>query len=313
MDIYEEIKKPIFALAPMEDVTDTVFRRVVNSVGKPDISYTEFVNVEGLNSKGKERIVHRLEYDVSEKPLVVQLWGINPENFFKASEYVSRLGFSGIDINMGCSVRKVVQKNAGSGLIMEERSKVSDIVKSVKEGSNGLPVSVKTRVGWDTLDLEWIQFLLNQVIDVLTIHGRSARGSESLHANWEYISKCVNLRNDMGVNTLIFGNGDISTLKQAKEYSKRYGVDGVMIGRAVISNPWVFSGREDISQKERYLLLKKHLLLFNDVWGSSKRYDQLKKYLKGYICNFDGASEIRNLFMNINTVKEALEILDTLL
>ena len=156
-------------------------------------------------------------------------------------------------------------------------------------------------------------FLLDQDINVLTVHVRSVRGKESVHANWEYISECVKLRNEMGVDTLIFGNGDITTLKQAKEYSKRYGVDGVMIGRAVISDPWIFSGREDINQKERYLLLKKHLLLFNDVWGSSKRYDQLKKYLRGYIRNFDGACDIRNRFMNCSTVDEALEILDTLL
>lgn len=297
----------------MEDVTDTVFRQIVESVGKPDLFYTEFVNVEGLNSQGKEKIVHRLTYSKREKPLIVQLWGITPKNFLKASEYVSSLGFDGIDINMGCSVKKVVQKNAGSGLIREERSKVYSIIQSVKEGSNGLPVSVKTRVGWDTLDLDWIQFLLEHELDALTIHTRSARGVNSIKANWEYISKCVTLRNDMGINTLIFGNGDITTLKQAKEYSKKYGVDGVMIGRAAISNPWVFSGKEDITQKEKYILFKKHLQLFDETWKGSKNFDQLKKFFKGYIYGFEGANELRKQFMDCKRSKEALEILNTLL
>ncbi|HBB64367.1 TPA: dihydrouridine synthase, partial [Patescibacteria group bacterium] len=232
MSIYTSIKKPIISLAPMEDVTDSVFRQVICSVGKPDLFYTEFINVEGLNSKGKEKVIHRLKYDVVEKPIIAQLWGINPENFFKASQIVSDMGFDGIDINMGCSVQKISARGCGSGLINNtELSK--EIINAVKEGSDGLPVSVKTRLGWKEYGVDsWIQFLLEQDLDVLTVHGRTARGSGVINANWDEISKCVKLRDEMGKSTLIFGNGDIKSLIQANEYVNKYGVDGVMIGRA---------------------------------------------------------------------------------
>jgi len=210
MNIYETIKKPILSLAPMEDVTDTLFRQVVSSIKRPDIFYTEFVNVEGLNSKGKEKVIHRLKYDISEKPIVAQLWGINPINFLEGAKLVKEMGFSGVDINMGCSVKKVTEKQAGSGLIKEDRGKVREIIEAVKEGADGLPVSVKTRLGWEEYEIEgWIKFLLEQNLDVLTIHGRTARGNNAVNANWEKISECVKLRNELGVSTLIFGNGDV--------------------------------------------------------------------------------------------------------
>ncbi len=312
MNIYTKMKKPILSLAPMEDVTDSVFRQVVSTVARPTLFYTEFVNVEGLNSKGKERVIHRLEYDKEEKPIVAQLWGITPQNFFKAAKLVKKLGFDGVDINMGCSVKKVVQKNAGSGLIREDRAKVKEIINAVREGSKGLPISVKTRLGWDEYDMDWIKFLLEQDLDVLTIHGRTARGKGCLAANWEKILECVQMRDDMKKDTLIFGNGDIQSLRQAKEYYKKYRVDGVMVGRAVINNPWFFTGREDISQKERYILFKKHLELFESVWGDSKNFSQLKKFFRAYIYGFDGANEIRQSFMECNSVEETLDLLKSL-
>lgn len=313
MSVYERIKKPIISLAPMEDITDTVFRQIVASVKRPDIFYTEFVNVEGLNSEGRDNIVHRLRYSDSEKPIIAQLWGINPDNFYKASKFVQKLGFDGIDINMGCSVKKIIQRRAGSGLINEERDVVKDIICSVKEGSNGLPVSIKTRLGWRDYDTEWIKFLLNQNLDVLTIHGRTAIGKNSISANWDMIKRCVVLRDRMSVKTLIFGNGDVASLRQTKEYSKRYCVDGVMVGRALISNPWFFSEQDKISQKERYRLFKKHLELFKNTWGSSKNFNFMKKFFRGYISDFDGANDLRQRFMACTEVEQALEIVERLL
>ena len=310
MNIYKELKKPIFSLAPMEDVTDSVFRQIVASVGKPDLFYTEFVNVEGLNSQGKEKLAHRLRYTEIEKPIIAQLWGITPKNFLIASKMVRDMGFDGIDINMGCSVKKVVQKNAGSGLIKEDRVKVKEIIDAVKEGSKGLPVSVKTRLGWDTYDMTWIKFLLEQNLDALTVHGRTARGEGVLNANWNEISKCVTLRNDINPNTLLFGNGDILSIKQAKDYSRKYNVDGVMIGRAAISNPWIFSEKVNISQEEREILFKKHLQLFDLEWGNSKNFDQLKKFFRAYFFGFDGANDMRKSLMDCNNTKDALDILE---
>ena len=310
MNIYKDIKKPILSLAPMEDITDSVFRQIVASVGKPSLFYTEFVNVEGLNSQGKEKIVHRLKFREVEKPIIVQLWGITSKNFFIASKFVSGMGFDGIDINMGCSVKKVVQKNAGSGLMREERGKVKEIIDAVREGSNGLPISVKTRLGWDGYDMSWIEFLLKQNLDALTIHGRTARGKGALIANWDMISKCVNVRDEISPTTLLFGNGDIHTVKQANDYYKKYKVDGVMIGRAAINNPWIFSGKENISQEEKYSLFKKHLELFDIEWNNRKNFDQMKKFFRAYISDFDGANDIRKSFMECKNAKEALYLLE---
>lgn len=313
MNIYDEIKKPIIALSPMEDVTDTVFRQIVMSVGRPDVFFTEFVNVEGLNSKGKEKVIHRLQYAKEERPIVAQLWGVKPENFLYGAKLVKEMGFDGVDINMGCSVKNVVKNNAGSGLINADRQLVVDIIKATKEGAQDIPVSVKTRLGFEYPDIEgWIGFLLEQQLDLLTVHMRTAKGEGAIHANWEYMEEIVKLRNQKNSSTLLFGNGDIKSIKQGKELSEKYKIDGVMIGREAIYNPWVFSEREEISQMEKFILFKKHLQLFEKTWGESKDFHSLKKFFRAYISDFDGASDLRGLLMQCKNVKEILDILKTL-
>jgi len=310
MNIYDTLKKPIISLAPMEDVTDTVFRQIVASVCRPNLFYTEFVNVEGLNSKGRDKVIHRLKYDKSEKPIIAQLWGIKPENFYKASVLVRKLGFDGIDINMGCAVKKVSLKNAGIGMINADRKLVKDIIQSVKDGAKNLPVSVKTRIGWKEYDQSWIEFLLKQNLNVLTVHGRSAIGENAQSADWEKISLCVKLRDKINKGTLIFGNGDVKSVKQANEYYKRFNVDGVMIGRAAITSPWIFSGKEVLTQNEKIELFKKHILLFKDTWGDSKDFSVLKKFVKSYISGFPEAQNIREEMMKTKSVDELLRIID---
>ncbi len=310
MNIYDTLRKPIISLAPMEDVTDTVFRQIVASVCRPDLFYTEFVNVEGLNSKGRNKVIHRLKYDKSEKPIIAQLWGIKSENFYKASVIVRELGFDGIDINMGCAVKKVSLKNAGIGMINADRDLVKDIIQSVKDGAKNLPVSVKTRIGWKEYDQSWIEFLLKQNLNVLTVHGRSAIGENAQSADWEKISLCVKLRDGINKGTLIFGNGDVKSVKQANEYYKRFNVDGVMIGRAAITSPWIFSGKEALTQNEKIELFKKHILLFKDTWGDSKDFSVLKKFVKSYISGFPEAQNIREEMMKTKSVDELLRIID---
>jgi nifR3 family TIM-barrel protein len=310
MNIYDTLKKPIISLAPMEDVTDTVFRQIVASVCRPNLFYTEFVNVEGLNSKGRDKVIHRLKYDKSEKPIIAQLWGIKPENFYKASALVQELGFDGIDINMGCAVKKVSLKNAGIGLINVDRELVKDIIQSVKDGAKNLPVSVKTRIGWKEYDQSWIEFLLKQNLNVLTVHGRSAIGENAQSADWEKISLCVKLRDKINKETLIFSNGDVKSIKQANEYYKRFNVDGVMIGRAAITSPWIFSGKDALTQSEKIKLFKKHILLFKDTWGDSKDFSVLKKFVKPYVSGFPEAQNIREEMMNTKSVDELLGIID---
>ena len=312
MNIYRTFERPILSLAPMEEVTDTVFRQVVASIQRPDLFYTEFVNVEGVNSQGRDKVQQRLQYDKSEKPIIAQLWGIEPNNYYYVSKFVKDLGFDGVDINMGCSVKKVVSKYNGSGMMIADRGYVKDVIDSVKEGAEGLPISIKTRLGWDSYDLDWIKFLLEQNLDALTIHGRTATGFRSKKVLWSRITPCVDLRNELGKKTLIFGNGEIQSLKQAKLYAEKFKVDGVMIGRAAITNPWIFSGNEGIPLKESFEMFKKHILLFKDTWGETKDFNVLKKFVKSYIYGFVGSQEIREDLMNTDSIKELLSKVEAL-
>lgn len=311
MDVYKGVAKPIIALSPMEDVTDSVFRKVVASLGKPSLMYTEFVNVEGLNSVGRDKVMHRLRYSESEHPIIAQLWGTSPKNFLKSSKMVYDMHFDGVDINMGCSVNKVVKGCAGSALIAADRKLVQDIIDSVKRGCNGLPVSVKTRLGFSTVDMDWISFLLEQNLSALTIHMRTAKGPDSIHANWEYMPDIVSLRDKISPNTLIFGNGDIKSLREAKGKIDKYNIDGVLIGRAAISNPWFFTPLtySEIPVNEKVKVFKRHLKLFDKVWGNEKDFNTLKKFFRTYINDFEGANELRSELMKCKSTKEVLEIL----
>jgi len=311
MSIYDEIKKPIISLAPMEDVTDTVFRQIVNSIQRPDLFYTEFVNVEGLSSEGREKVINRLKYNPIEKPLIAQLWGTGPDNFFKSAKEVKKLGFDGVDINMGCSVRKVVKKNAGSGLMREDRDHVKSIIESTKKGAEDLPVSVKTRLGWASYDMDWVEFLLKQELDVLTFNTITVRGSKAKYPNWGVIRDIVKMRDEMSRKTLIFGNGGVLNVQQAKKYAEKYGVDGVMIGRAALANPWLFSKKKDeVLVRDSIKKFKEHVLLFQKTWGSEKNPNSLRKYIKSYISGFGGSRETRERLMECSTIEEFLSEID---
>jgi tRNA-dihydrouridine synthase len=312
MNIYEKIKEKkgyITALAPMEGVTDSVFRQILCQIGRPDLFFTEFLSVEGYCSKGKEKVSHRLKFSKKEKPIVIQLWGNVPEYYAETVKHIKRLKPDGIDINIGCSVRNVLSGGRCSALI-KEMDLVKEIILAVKQEAGELPVSVKTRLGYDKIDVEgWIGFLLEQELDLITIHGRISKDGYSEPAKWEYISKCVELRDEISPTTLIIGNGDVKSLKQGQEYVKKYGVDGFMIAREVMNNPWVFSGREDITKDERLRILIKHFNLFEKVWNDEKPFNSQKKYIKTYIKDFDGANELRKKLMETTNIEQLYELL----
>jgi tRNA-dihydrouridine synthase len=305
-------RKYISALAPMEGVTDTVFRQVLCDIGKPDLFFTEFLNVEGFCSKGREKVMHRLEFTKKEKPIVIQLWGNVPEYYVETVKYVKRLNPDGIDINIGCSVRDVLSSGRCSALI-KEKGLVKDIVEAVKSEAGGIPVSVKTRLGYDNVDIDgWIGFLLKLDLDLITINGRLSKEGYSTPSRWDDIAKCVKLRDGVSPNTLIVGNGDVKTLKQGKEYVEKYGVDGFMVARGILNNPWLFSGRDksEITKEERIEALVKHLRLFEETWDGTKPFNSQKKYIKAYINNFKGANELRKELMGLDTTKEVIKILN---
>lgn len=318
------LPKGFVVLGPMEGVTDAVFRQMVGSLGKPDVSFTEFTSVEGMVSqagsdeevRAKWRtngVLQRLFYAESERPIVAQIWGRDPEKFAAAARIIKDLGFDGVDINFGCPVREVVNKGAGAAMIERGRwGQVAEIIAAVREGTGGLPVSVKTRIGVKkVVTQEWVEFLLSLGLAAITVHGRTVAEKSKVAAHWEEIGKAVEVGRAEGGETLIVGNGDVRSRKEAEEKVREYGVDGVMIARGVLEDPWVFGKgmNENRGRQERLGLLKKHLRLWEEAWEGAKSFSNFKKYVKVYIRDFAGAGELRGQLMAARAAKEMLEIL----
>ena len=310
-NFWTKLNKPFTALAPMEDVTDFVFREILAEIARPDVFFTEFANVTGLISEGKEFVERRLKYSEKQRPVVAQIWGSEPKDYHEAAKYISSLGFDGIDINMGCPQKKVVKTKGGAALIKYPEL-AKEIIEATKEGAPNLPISVKTRIGYGTIKTEeWTRHLLNQDLAALTIHGRTRKQMSKGRANWEEIKKAVEIRDEVAPNTLIVGNGDVENYQQAKEKAKEYRVDGVMIGRGIFTNPWAFEKEAKEHTKEEYLsLLLKHTKLFKATWEEKKNFAIMKKFFKIYVRNFDGAGELRKKLMeceNYTQVKDLVK------
>jgi tRNA-dihydrouridine synthase len=291
---------------------------MVASVAAPDLFFTEFTNVDGLASEyGKKHVEHRLQFNPAvERPIIAQIWGAKPENYLKAAQYIQELGFDGIDINMGCPQKDVVKKGLCAALI-ENHQLASEVIKATQEGAGDLPVSVKTRIGVKNIATEeWIGFLLSLDLDALTVHGRTVKEMSQVPAHWDEISKAVEMRNKLGIETVIIGNGDVQNRQDGLEKVQMYGVDGVMIGRGLFQDIGVFRDNSsgDSAQNEpemnifeRLSLLKKHLELWEATWHNSKNFNVMKKYIKIYIKDFNGASEMRAELMNAKTMIELQE------
>jgi tRNA-dihydrouridine synthase len=313
MSFLDELPKPFFALAPLDDVSDTVFRQIVAECAKPDIMFTEFVNVDGLQSAGREHLLHKLKLTDKEKPVIAQLWGLKPENFYKTTKELAGMGFAGVDLNMGCPVKAVV-KNGACAALINNRELAGEIIDATKAAAGAsLPVSVKTRVGYTTVDMDWIEFLLSKILNMLSIHGRTARQMSKVPANWDLIGQAVQLRNSLSPSTLIVGNGDVASRVQGEQLAKKYNLDGIMIGRGIFHDPFVFSKNSPWGQwgKERRLeLFAKHIQLYIDTYqNNERRFETLRKFCKVYINGFDGASDLRARFMETKNPSEALSLL----
>lgn len=308
-------KKPFFVLAPMEKATDTIFRQIISIAGKPDAFFTEFTNVDGLFSEGRRYIERRLKFTESEHPIIAQIWGLKPDNFYKAAKLCNESGFDGIDINMGCPESSAISKGACAALI-NNKPLASEIIKAVREGAGDLPVSVKTRIGFSTISTtEWIGFLLEQDLDALIIHGRTKKEMSKVPAHWDEIHKSINLRDALKKSTVIIGNGDVKDIKEGIDKARQYGVDGIMIGRGIFENAWVFNKGTDasnISIENRINILKQHLELYEIEKGEKLPYNTLKKYFKIYIRDFDGAMSMRTKLMETKSVFEAKTFINKL-
>lgn len=309
---WQNLPKPFTVLAPMEGVTDFVCRQMIAKIGRPDVFFTEFTSCEGLQSIGRDRVLPNLLFKPNEQPVVAQIWGIKPENFYKTAQDIQKLGFSGIDINMGCPDRAVMKIGAGGSLI-KNKSHAAELIQAVKEGAPKLPLSIKTRIGYQTETLaDWIGFLLNQKISALSIHLRTVKELSLVPAHWEYMPEILQLRNTISPGTLIIGNGDIVSLHEIDEKFNLYKCEGFMIGRGVIANPWVFNKLkigEQITIDERFKTYSKHILLFEKTWGNTRNFANLKKFCKAYINNFPKASKYREKIMATKNLEELKKII----
>ena len=324
----------ILALAPMADVTDAAFRRIIAKYSqRPQrqnglrggranyVTFTEFVSCDGLCSSGRKNLLPILKYSEKERPIVAQVFGANPENFYKSAKIIKKLDFDGIDINMGCPDKKVLKQGAGAALINNHKL-AQEIIRQTKKGSGNLPISIKTRIGYDKYNekefKKWLTALLEEKPAAITIHGRTKKEMSLVPAHWDIIAEAVKIRNkfDNSKNrTLIIGNGDVQNLADAEEKAKETGVDGVMIGRAVFGNPWLFAENrpcqepaKPVTMAGRLSILLEHAKLFEKI-NKGKKFDVMKKHFKSYVCDFPGAKELRIKLMACKNAKEVEKIL----
>ncbi|MGK0701105.1 tRNA dihydrouridine synthase [Priestia flexa] len=312
-NFWHELPRPFFILAPMEAVTDVVFRHVVTEAARPDVFFTEFTNTESYcHPKGKDSVKGRLTFTEDEQPIVAHIWGDKPEYFRQMSIGMAEMGFRGIDINMGCPVQNVAGNGKGSGLIRRP-DVAAEIIQAAKAG--GLPVSVKTRLGYTKVDewYDWLKHILEQDIVNLSIHLRTKKEMSDVDAHWELIPEIKKLRDEIAPHTLLTINGDIADRQQGLELAEKYGIDGVMIGRGIFHNPFAFEKEKKEHTSEELLDLLRLQLDLHDKYSKElepRPFKPLRRFFKIYVRGFRGASELRNLLMSTETTDEVRDLLN---
>lgn len=310
---WDTLPKPFFVLAPMADVTDAAFRRIIAKYGKPDVFYTEFVSVDGLMSPGREKLLVDFQYTEGERPIVAQIFGAKPDIFEPAAALCAELGFDGIDINMGCPDRAVLKQGACAALIDNPKA-AQEIVRRTKAGAGKLPVSVKTRIGLKkpTLDT-WLPALLETEPAAVTIHARTAKEMSLVPAKWEYVARAVEMAEGSG--TLIIGNGDVQSVAHGEQLAAETGADGIMLGRAIFGNPFLFNKDIDpasISLEKKLSILLEHARLFEQLLGEHKNFAIMRKHFGAYVKGFRGAAEIRAQLMKCENSEELADVIKKL-
>ncbi|HLR92264.1 MAG TPA: tRNA-dihydrouridine synthase [Atopostipes sp.] len=311
-NFWNELPRPFFVLAPMEDVTDVVFRHVIKEAAEPDVYFTEFTNAESYNHPdGRDSVRGRLTFTEDEQPIVAHIWGDKPEHFKKMSIDMAKAGFKGIDINMGCPVANVAKNGKGAGLIRRPEV-AADLIQAAKAGS--IPVSVKTRLGYVKVEewVDWLTHLLEQDIANLSIHLRTRAEMSKYDAHWDVIPEIKKLRDEIAPNTLLTINGDIPNRQVGLKLVEKYGVDGIMIGRGVFTNPFAFEEEaRDHSPKELLDLFRLHLDLFDENQKVEDRpFKPLRRFFKIYVRGIPGAANLRHQLMETENTDEVREMLD---
>lgn len=336
MNFWKKLKKPFYCLAPMSDVTDIAFRRMLAKYGKNRenkdkvVFWTEFVAADGLANKlAKKKLSHILKYSEAERPILAQVFGANEENMETACRYITSLGFDGIDINMGCPDKSIIAQGAGGALIKtpELAKKIINAAKrGIKSAGVDIPLSVKTRIGFNKEDIDnWIPVLLKENISALTVHLRTVKELSLVHAHWNLMKKVITLRDKINPDTLIIGNGDVIDLNDAENKIKEFGCDGIMIGRGVFGNPFFFAfkkpGFKNLEKpgfggiEEKLNILIEHTQIFDKelLKPKYKNFAVMKKHFKAYVNDFPGAKELRMKLMETNNAKEVEKIINEFL
>ncbi len=299
----------------MDGVTDAAMRYMSAKYSRPDLMITEFVSVDALHYASGERRERLLKTfvkardvgDLANKPReLAQIFGTKPELFKEAAELIERLGFDGVDINMGCPAHKVEEQGSGAGLIRTPKL-AQEIIKATKSATS-LPVSVKTRIGVDHVVVEeWMESLMEVAPVHISLHGRTLRQLYQGRADWEAIGRAAEVVHKYGGK--IYGNGDIMSIQEGREKVEKYGVDGFLIGRAAEGNPGIFEGSEEPSKEQRLDWLVEHARVYEQIFGTTN-FNPMRKHLAWYCKGFEGAVETRSRLMLTNSAKEVAEIVE---
>lgn len=314
---WTKLTKPLCVIAPMADVTDPAYRKLIAEYGAPDVMWTEFVSADGLYATREKKgmsdkenpLLRDFQFTDTEHPIVAQIFGSNPDTIAYAAKLAKSLGFDGIDINMGCPDRAIEKQGAGAGM-MKHPEDAPAIIRAAKE--SGLPVSVKTRIGYNKEELDtWLPILLQEDIAALTVHLRTRKEMSLVPAHWELAPRVVALRDRYAPQILILGNGDVKSLAEAKEKAHATGMDGVMLGRAIFGNPWLFTGKtaEDLTPHERLTALLSLARYFDEL-RPRKSFHLLKKHFKAFVHGWRDASELRARLMETQTLSELEPLLE---
>ena len=320
-NFWVELPRPFFALAPLANVTDAAFRRLIAKYSKPGalyVTYTEFVSADGLmlaGQEGRAKLMRDLEFCEAERPVVAQFFTAIPKHMEQAAALAQELGFDGVDINMGCPDKTIEKQGAGAKLMQNPELAVR-LIAAAKRGAPNLPISVKTRLGYnkDILD-EWLPALLAAKPAAITIHARTRKEMSKVPARWERVKRAVEIRNETGNKTLILGNGDLKDVADAEQKIKDSGADGAMLGRAIFGRPWLFA-EEKFSEKSldpfrRLNILVEHTKLFEELLGDIKNFAIMKKHFKAYVEGFPGAKELRMRLMETSSAVEVEQIINS--
>lgn len=317
---WHQLPKPLLVAAPLANVTDAPFRKHLLCYSRPSVLWTEFVSADGLcHPKGREALLVDLSYDPTEHPIVAQLFTSNPSKMCEAAKLVAELGFDGVDINMGCPDKNVMKQGAGAAC-MQDAVNARALIRAAKEGiqqaGKNIPVSVKTRLGYneDTLEV-WLPELLAEEPAVITLHARTKKDLSEVPARWERVKRAVEIRDELKSNTLIIGNGDVTSREDALQKIKESGADGAMFGRSLLGNPWIFDpSKTEVTVEEKLDAAMHHTQLFVEFWqkdnSPTKSFELMKKFYRAYIHNFPLAKELRAQMMEKKTLEEIKSVVE---